>query len=434
VSRELRRGGSLALLLLAVCAGPSGIAHRVSAAGSSVAPPARLTTIVSPAGPGSREPNLAVLPDGRIVMSWMEPRGDEHLLLRTASFDGKRWTAPVTIAEGDSFFANWADFPSVRPLGGQRLAAHWLWKSGLGTYSYDVRVSQSDDGGRTWSRPITPHRDETATEHGFVSLIPAEGGVRAVWLDGRKSAGHEEGSPGPSPDMTLRSAVITGEGEIQEEAEIDPRVCDCCQTAAVSTDRGFLVAYRDRSPEEIRDIYLARLEQGRWTAPYPLHADGWSITGCPVNGPALDARGSRVAAVWYSAAGDTPRVQIAFSDDAGATFDAPVRVDEGSPLGRVDVTLLEDRAALAVWLEVKDMDALVRARRISRYGQSDAAFMIARTSAARASGFPQVARGRDGIVFAWTEVGKPPKIHVSLLVPSARHRREGDSGGAALGR
>jgi hypothetical protein len=360
------------------------------------------------------------MPDGRVVMSWIEPRSEEHLMLRVASFDGKRWTTPVTIAQGDSFFANWADFPSVRALGGQRLAAHWLWKSGAGTYAYDVRVSQSDDGGHTWSQAVTPHRDRTATEHGFASLVPAEEGVLASWLDGRNSAGHEAGSHGRTPDMTLRAAVITREGALQDEAEIDPRVCDCCQTAAVRTDRGVLVAYRDRSPEEIRDIHLARLEQGRWSAPYSLHADGWNITGCPVNGPALAARGARVAAVRYSAAGDTPRVQVAFSDDAGTTFGPPARVDDGSPLGRVDVTLLEDGAALVVWLEVKGKDALVRARRISRPGQADAAFTVARTSAARASGFPRVARGRDGIVLAWTQADKPSQIHVALLASRGR--------------
>lgn len=410
------------LLLVAVWVGSSAASPRASAA-ASAASLGQPRTAASPAGPGSREPNLATLPDGRIVMSWMEPRGAEHLMLRTATFDGRRWTTPVTIAEGDSFFANWADFPSVRPLGGQRLAAHWLWKSGAGTYAYDVRVSQSDDGGRTWSRPITPHRDGTTTEHGFVSLTPANDGVLSVWLDGRNSAGHEEGSPAPTPDMTLRAAVITREGALLEEAEIDARVCDCCQTAAVRTDRGFLVAYRDRSPEEIRDISLARFEQGHWSTPYPLHADGWQINGCPVNGPALDAQGPRVAAVWYAAAGDTPRVQVAFSEDAGATFAAPVRVDGGSPLGRVDVTLLEDGAALVVWLEVKGKDALVRARRISRHGQADAAITVARTSAARASGFPQVARGKDGIVFAWTVAGKPSQIHVALLAPSERRPR-----------
>ena len=151
-------------------------------------------TIASPGAAGSREPNLASLPDGRVVMSWLEPSGQAGMALRCATFDGRQWSQPATIAAGDSFFVNWADFPSIRPLGGQRLAAHWLWRNGSGTYAYDVRVSQSENGGRTWTQPITPHRDGTATEHGFASLASAGDAVLALWLDGRKTVGHDEDS------------------------------------------------------------------------------------------------------------------------------------------------------------------------------------------------------------------------------------------------
>src|SRR5258708_7811707 len=65
-----------------------------------------------------------------------------------------------------------------------------------------IGIRQSGDGGRTWSAPLTPHRDGTATEHGFVSLAAESGDLAAVWLDGRKTAGHDEGAPGPGPDMT----------------------------------------------------------------------------------------------------------------------------------------------------------------------------------------------------------------------------------------
>ncbi|MBK8324867.1 MAG: hypothetical protein IPL06_19865 [Betaproteobacteria bacterium] len=69
-------------------------------------------------------------------------------------------------------------------------------------------MSQSADGGRTWSTPVTPHRDGTASEHGFVSLVADTGGVLAVWLDGRKTGGPTRKAPGPMPDMTLRAASI----------------------------------------------------------------------------------------------------------------------------------------------------------------------------------------------------------------------------------
>ncbi len=403
---------ALSALILCSAAGPPGNEPRRTERAIGWSAPGPMT---SPARPGSREPNLAAIPDGRVVMSWLEPAGTGALALRCATYDGRHWSQPFTIAAGDSFFANWADFPSIRPLGGNRLAAHWLWKSGAGPYAYNVRVSQSEDGGRTWSPPITPHRDGTATEHGFVSLVADTGNALAVWLDGRKTEGHDENAPGPAPDMTLRAASVTRDGQLHDEAELDGRTCECCPTAAVATDRGILVAYRDRSPDEVRDIYVTRREEGHWSEPQAVHADGWHIEGCPVNGPALDAQGSHVAIAWYTAPADSPRVYVAFSEDAGASFGSPIRIDDGNPMGRADLALLQDGSALATWLEASGHGALIRARRIPIHGSPEPAFTVTLTSAARASGCPRVVAHGLGAPFAWTEAGATPQVRLAEI-------------------
>jgi hypothetical protein len=344
-------------------------------------------------------------------MSWLEPRAGSGHRLRMAWLDGRRWSAPFTIAEGDSFFANWADFPSVLALDDHRLVAHWLWKVSGDTYGYHVRTARSVDGGRTWGSQATLHADTSATEHGFVSLVATGDGAMAVWLDGHNFKGHGEGH-GAGPDMTVHSALFTPAGIVAEQ-EVDARACDCCQTAAVATDRGVLVAYRDRSPEEVRDISLARFESGRWTPPHPLHADGWNIAGCPVNGPDLAATGNDVAAAWFTAARETAKVNVAFSADGGERFGSPIRVDLGSPEGRVGIALLPDRTALVTWLEKAGKEGTIHARRVSRQGEVSEPMLVARTSAARASGFPQVAVSGGRIVLAWTEAGRPSRIRLA---------------------
>lgn len=406
--------GALALLVL-VLNTSAAVAGFAAAPGHAAAGLPTAGSIGSPALAGSRVPNLAAFPDGRIAMSWMEPATGGGMLFRLAVYDGRHWSRPSTIAAGDSFFVNWADVPSVRPIGGDRLAAHWLWRTSEGTYSYDVRVSQSEDGGRTWSTPVTPHRDGTASEHGFVSLLPDSGGALAVWLDGRKTAGHGEDAPGPMPNMTIRAASITSNGGLRGEAELDGRTCDCCPTSAVTTSRGVLVAYRDRDADEVRDIYVTRREAGVWTAPHPVHADKWQITGCPVNGPSLAATGSHVAIGWFTAAADSPRVYVAFSEDAGDRFGPPVRIDEGNTLGRVSVALLADGSALATWLEASGKDAFLRVRRIPVAGPPEAAITVARTSATRSSGCPRVVTSGRTTLIAWTESGTTPKVRLAAL-------------------
>jgi hypothetical protein len=246
-----------------------------------------------------------------------------------------------------------------------------------------------------------------------------------VWLDGRNamatdSAGRPVHLEEGVAEMTLRTAVIDGRGRLSDEALLDARVCDCCQTAAVTTARGVLVAYRDRSDEEIRDIFTVRLEGGAWSQPLPVHADRWRIEGCPVNGPSLAALGDRVAVAWYTAAQDTPRVQLAFSDDGGQSFGPALRLDGGAPLGRVSVLLESDGGARVVWLESRDREALIQVRSVGRDGKPGAVATVARTSAARASGFPRMVKSGNRLVFAWTEGGKPTRVRTAVAPLGAR--------------
>ena len=215
--------------------------------------------------------------------------------------------------------------------------------------------------------------------------------------------------------MTLHTTVLRTDGTLAEvETMLDARICDCCQTAAAVTSQGPVVVYRDRSPEEIRDISVVRRVDGAWTEPAPLHADGWVIPGCPVNGPALAARGDAVVAAWFTGAGEIPRVRVIFSSDAGATWGEAVEVDDGAPLGRVDVELLDDGSALVVWLEAApgEADALLRARRIHPGGVRSTSLDLALTPAARSSGFPRMGPGDGGIVLAWTDPAETGGVRV----------------------
>ncbi len=198
------------------------------------------------------------------------------------------------------------------------------------------------------------------------------------------------------------------------ESAVDTRVCECCPTAAAVTAEGVITAYRDRSEQEIRDNYVARFVNGKWLSPQPVFNDNWKIAACPVNGPALAANGRNVAMTWFTVKQDQGQAYLAFSQDAGATFGAPIRVDDGGSLGRVDVELLPDGAALATWIEFADQPvspkplggggrAQFRARRIDRRGTRSAAVTVAGISGNRTSGFPRAAIANGEVVFAWTE-------------------------------
>jgi hypothetical protein len=372
--------------------------------------------LASPAGPGSAESNLTVGPDGRVYLSWLEQAPDTSTALKFAAFDGTRWSATQTIRSGKDFFVNWADFPSMSVLKSGKLAAHWLQRHGATSYAYDVRIATSADAGKTWSAAAAPHVDRSSTEKGFVVFWPETDGFGAVWLDGRKA---DKAGKAPIQEMMLMATSKAGV-EPATELKLDDRVCDCCQTTAALTANGPIIAYRDRSPDEIRDISVVRRVSGKWMAAQPVSNDNWKINACPVNGPSIAAAGTRVALAWYTAANDQPRVKFAFSTDAGATFGAPVTIDEGKPAGRVATVLLADGSALVSWIERTGGDtASVRVRRVTAAGKVMEPSTVATSTSARASGFPRMAISGDQVYFAWTVPGRPSTVQVARTKASS---------------
>ena len=357
-----------------------------------------LKSITSPAHGESSAPQFTISKRG-VLLSWIERKG-ANASLKFAERTAAGWSEARTAASGDNWFVNWADVPSVLRLNDGTLVAQWLQKSGRSTYAYDVRLSHSTDDGRTWAPSFSPHNDGTQTEHGFVSLLQRpNAGLGLIWLDGRSMKGGHEGHGGGA--MSLRFAEYSGDWKQTIDVPIDLRVCECCPTTAAVTSEGVIAAFRNRSDEEVRDIFVSRLEGSKWTEPVPASNDGWKIPGCPVNGPALSARGRNVAVAWFTTKDDVPQAYAAFSSDAGRTFAAPIRLDDGLSMGRVDIELLEDGSAAALYIEQLDTRTEVRVRRITSSGERSNPVVVAEIDGSRSSGYPRLAAHGNELVFAW---------------------------------
>ena len=415
----MRRSSTAVALVLATFLAGCDAASGVSAPASPTTEPAaaalHATAWQLPAPDGAAQPDLVTAPDGTLLLSWIEPRGDGHAL-RFARHGNAGWSAPGTIAEGDDWFVNWADTPHLAVTADGALWAHWLRKSAAATYAYDVVLSRSGDGGATWSAPRVVNRDGTPTEHGFVAMWPAgPSSLGIAWLDGRATAGGHGGHDGHGGGgmMTLRTARFDAAFARHEETRLDASACDCCQTAAAATRAGHVVAYRDRTRDEIRDIAVVRHDGVDWQPPRIVHADGWRMPACPVNGPALAARDDTVVVAWYTAAGGVPRVRVAASTDAGASFGAPVEADSGDAVqGRLAVALDADgQGAWVTWLRE---DASGQSLRLARFEPGSRVLMPSIAAArvagkGRGTGFPQLVVSGDRIHLVWTDVldGRP---------------------------
>jgi len=373
-----------------------------------------VSLIPNPAGENTEEANLFADDNGTVYLSWIK-KGDNRLsTLMFSKLEGNSWSSARMIAEGNDWFVNWADFPSLISQPDGKLAAHWLAKSGTGTYAYDVNIARSMDGGKNWSKPMIPHNDGTPTEHGFVSMLPWDDeSFLATWLDGRNFS--KDGEASPTNEMTLRYGLIGWDGKLKTGDVFDTRTCDCCPTSAVKTANGALIVYRDRSEEEIRDISIVRYRNGKWSEPYTVHDDGWKLMGCPVNGPSLAAEGENAAVAWFTGAESKPTVKVVFSSDEGASFGNPITVDNGKPIGRVDVMMLSGDEALVSWMENTGNGVEIQVRKVYSFGKRDKTVTVSKTKGDRSSGFPRMARSGNKIIIGWTETRDMRAIKTAVI-------------------
>jgi len=386
------------LAALLACAALAG-----SAACSRPAPawPITVSPVTTPAGANSSEPQLTVSDKG-IILSWIEQSGQSTATLKFAERTASGWTPAATVASGNQWFVSYADPPHVirRPDG--TLLANWMVATDPILEGSDLNLTYSKDNGKTWAAPILPHHDSSMAQHEFPAFFDLpNNGLGLVWLDGRAVA--DSPNDPEKASMALRYAAFDSSWKQVADTVIDNRTCDCCSTTAVATADGELIAYRDRSDKEIRDIAVSRFENGKWTEPVHVHDDNWEVFSCPVNGPMVSARGRDVAVAWFTAKGDKGESWAAFSKDAGRTWGQPIRLDDASSLGRVGVELLEDGSAIASWVEYADNRGQFKMRRIQSSGMRGDAIAVAPASAKLAMDTPRMALHGKELVFAWTE-------------------------------
>ena len=239
------------------------------------------------------------------------------------------WTpARARSFPASDWFVNWADVPSVhapgerhdgRPTGCRRAAA--------GTYAYDVRLSRSTDDGKTW----TPSVDASLGRHADRTWIRlARADARRWWPrarlarrprdEGRRRTRRAWRRRHDAALRRLRSSMeadrrkrpsTTGSATAARPTPRSPPTVRSSSTAIAATTR-------------FATSRSARLIEGKWSDACARAPDNWKIQACPVNGPAIDARGRDVVVAWFSAVGDQPKAFAAFSKDAGRSFGPPI--------------------------------------------------------------------------------------------------------------
>jgi hypothetical protein len=368
----------------------------------------QLTRLPSPAPANSSLSRVVADESGEIYLSWVS-QDAEQATLAFARLTSEGWDAAKVISEGRDWFVNWADFP-VLSVDSSGMVAHWLQMSATGTYDYEIRARFYAQDKATWTEARTIHTDGISAEHGFVSMLPLNDGTTLIsWLDGRETV-HSE----PPGAMTLRAGIFDKSGANVSEWELDHRVCDCCQTSSAMTENGPIIVYRDRSQQEVRDIYATRLVDGAWTLPQAIYNDNWQIAGCPVNGPSVAAMNKRVAVAWFNAKDDVPKIQLVLSTDSGLSFSEPIVVESPNTNGRIDTTILDSGNIIVSWMDTAG-EAKIMLSRYDINGELLSTTEVAGSSPSRRSGFPIIEAVGNSVYVTWTDIDATPQVKVARI-------------------
>jgi BNR repeat-like domain len=372
-------------------------------------------------GSQSADPALEIDPgSGDLVMSWIEGDGRTWALYAARSDKAGKWTTPVRVAGGaaqpDEVHPHGESSPQMVTAGDNRIALVWpnsIKVEGRKWPAAMMRFSRSDDGGRTWSAPITLNDDTTGTpvSHQFHgTTLVGDSGLIVAWLDEREAAapiaagadGHA--AHAAEPDAQIYFAASTDFGRSWgPNRRAWNAACPCCRVSlARSLDGQAIAGWRKHFPGNVRDIVTATISDQPGD-PERVHPDDWAYEGCPHSGPAIAAGAdTSTHVVWYNGKQGAAGVYYA-RRVAGRSTGPAVPLVQGQALGVAHpaVVSLPRGGALAAYDVSPDGKRLIRLAQLLPSGKLGAEQQVPGSEDGK---YPQLAVLDSGTaVVAWTE-------------------------------
>lgn len=333
-------------------------------------------------------PSIAIAPgNDTIYLSYSKTENNHTNIYLVNSIDGgESFSTPVRVNTmvGDATENPWT---STKVVLGPNNEIYVLWQVidesnkefKYGTSS--LRLAKSVDGGATFL-PTTRPANDTIGEKAFFDLaVSKNNSLYITYLDSFSNVTNYDISY-PSKAKLLRS--FDGGQTFEGPIVIDPTSCDCCKTAAMTSDDNEVYVlwrhanhtaketysngsnpynYEDKLGEGviyevIRDIYITHSnDSGKAESFVPatrVHADNWYMNGCPSAGPALGFDSNGVLHVsWFTGGAEMPGTYYANSTDGGKNFSKPLPVlaDEWVPQSQSNLSIDEKDN---VWMSITD--------------------------------------------------------------------------------
>jgi len=391
----------------------------LSAIALTAAPAAPTTTLAVPDRANSTPWVAANGPF--VAVAWgAAVNGKGDIFLAVSRDGGRTFGSPVRVnsIEGDARISGeiaprvaLSTLPSAR---NPEIAVTWNAKGATS----GIKTARSRDGGRRFVEEKSLQATDALGDRGWqASVIDTSGRLHTIWLDHRamaasKAAGDHASHKGEHDGVAMaqRSGLYYAADGVPER-ELFKGVCYCCKTAmAVGPGREIYAAWRHVFAGNMRDMgFTVSRDGGKTFAPLTrVNQDGWSIQGCPDDGPAMavDATGT-VHLVWPTVK-DEQGVLLYATSKNGGVFSTPVRVPTlgGPKPSHPQVAVDRTGRVFIAWDEVREG---VRRAAIAPLGSKSPEILDATTS------YPVMAATDSGVVAVWTS-GPPSRSTIGVRV------------------
>jgi hypothetical protein len=350
------------------------------------APPVEIRDSLGPIeAHGESPPKLAYAPNGGLYAAYIvgkEEPGQRFplsaLRLVRSTDNGKSWSAPITVTDGNPFGSH--SFHAMHIDDSGTIYVSWLGKPDAATTAEASKPASN--GARQ-----TASMGAMGAMGGMTGMAGMDHSASASWIT-RSTDGGTTWSP----------KVRVDQGE----------ACPCCRTAlATSRDGTLYMAWRHVYPGSVRDIVVARSADhgATWSDPVRVHVDDWKFDACPHAGPAIavDSAGTLHIAWWTGKEGSAG-VFYAQSKDGGKTFGPATAMGAAqfSQPAHVQLALARPDRVVVTWDDGTMQIPRVVAR-LSNDGGGHFAAPVFLSAAGRAASFPVLGISGDSVAIAWSE-------------------------------
>lgn len=203
------------------------------------------------------------------------------------SEDGRLFSAPLPInLQAEAIAADGENRPKIAVAADGTV--HVTWTVALAKpYTGHVRYSHSQDGGASFSAPITVNDDPAEVSHRFDALAVDGARVVIAWLDGRHRQQAKEKGQSYAGAALYYAESRDGGASFGPNRKFADHSCECCRVALIMHQGAPLALWRQIYGENTRDFALARLKPGQGVI--RASDDDWRLDGCPHHGGALSA-------------------------------------------------------------------------------------------------------------------------------------------------